>query len=380
MEKIIKIAFVIKTEGLEYDDRVRKEILTILKYYPNINFMIYAMLPDNKEEEGVTSYGIPYKSVKIPARDKYPSRKKPLLKAYQFYSILRKELEGYDAIWAANVDASFFPMLVKNKHIIWDLHELPGIYLGSWWKLKILQYIFCRCEVILHANTHRIQYLEKLGAIVNPEKHYAIRNYPNFEDVDSTYDNTYRQFVSWKRDRKCVYLQGLTNIGRAAYESVSAILRFPELCAVVVGVFDTKVRERLEVEYGSLLQQNILFVGKIAQMKIPQYVSQCSTSLIFYKNISPNNYYCEANRFYQAVILGLPVIVGNNPSMKEFVDKYGLGISIDDDGCSIDKIAEAIYKLFHNYDQYQVNNIINRNIVVWDQQEDFFKDIVGRWL
>ena len=59
MDKERKIALVIKTEGLEYDDRVRKEILTVEKIYPNVKFKIFAMLPGNKEREGVTEYGTP---------------------------------------------------------------------------------------------------------------------------------------------------------------------------------------------------------------------------------------------------------------------------------------------------------------------------------
>ena len=73
MEKKTRIALVIKTDGLEYDDRVRKEILTTQKLFPNVEFKIFVMFPENKETDGVTSYGVPYHSVYIPSRDKYPS-------------------------------------------------------------------------------------------------------------------------------------------------------------------------------------------------------------------------------------------------------------------------------------------------------------------
>ena len=131
MEKEIKIAIVIKTMGLEYDDRVRKEILTIERLFPSIKFKIFAMLPDNKAWEGVTEYGIPFKSVYIPARDKYSSAKKVYLKAYQFYKAVKKDLDAFDIVWAANIDASFVPMLYKSKRIVWDLHELPTPYLSN---------------------------------------------------------------------------------------------------------------------------------------------------------------------------------------------------------------------------------------------------------
>ena len=374
----LKIALVIKTDGLEYDDRVRKEILTIQKLFPNITFKIFAMLPENKEYEGVTGYGVPFKTVYVPARDKYPSAKKATLKAYQFYSVLKKDLRTYDAIWCANIDTSFFPFLCKNDRILWDLHELPGRYMGNGIMRMILKYMFGRCKVVLHANPQRRDYLIQQGVITEEAKHIPVRNYPNFDEEEKDYDERYHKFKEWKGERSCVYLQGLANDSRASFESICAVLRYPELCAVVVGGFDKEAKARLEKQYGDELANKIFFVGKVAQLRIPQYVKQCKISLIFYKNVRPNNYYCEANRFYQAVILGLPVVVGSNPSMKELVDKYGFGISIDDDGSDIDKIANGIKEVIVNYDKYHANNLKYRDNLLWDKQEEIFKDIVEK--
>lgn len=381
MEKEIKIAIVIKTMGLEYDDRVRKEILTIEKLFPNISFKIFAMLPDNKTWEGVTEYGVPFKSVYIPARDKYSSAKKVYLKAYQFYKAVKKDLDAFDIVWAANIDASFVPLLYNSKRIVWDLHELPTPYLSNGIKKWILKYIFRRCKILIHANPQRLNYLESIGVIDDKSKHYSIRNYPNFEDVDKEFDETYIKFVEWRANRKCVYLQGLNNSGRAAYESVVAILQMSDLVAVVVGGYDNEAKSRLVYEYGSeTLSKRILFVGKIAQLKIPQYMKECYMSLVFYKNIRPNNYYCEANRFYQAVMMGLPVVVGSNPPMKEIVDQYGFGISIADDGGNIEKIKDGITIIINNYDKYKTNVTSNSKILSWDSQESYIINMINKIL
>lgn len=378
--KNIKIALVIKTNGLEYDDRVRKEIVTVSSLYPEVSFKIFAMLPVNEEKEGVTSYGTPYKTIYIPARDKYGPAQKTFLKSYQFYKAVKAELKDFDVVWAADNSATIFPLLVKNDKLLWDLHELPSDVMRMKWGKYILKYAFHRCKVLLHANPQRINYLKEAGVISDPEKHYAIRNYPNFDDIDKEYDQKYSDFIKWKGDRKCVYLQGLANESRAAYETISAVMRFPELCAVVVGGFDVKTNNRLGDEYGDNLNKRVFFIGSIAQLKIPQYVKQCFTSLIFYKNVNPNNYYCEANRFYQSVILGLPVVVGNNPSMKELIDKYGLGVAIDDDGKDVTKIVEGLKEVMSNYDKYQSNIEKNKKFLYWDNQKDVFYEFMKRLL
>ena len=370
MEKEIKVALVIKTDGLEYDDRVRKEILTVQKLFPQIRFKIFVMLPDNKMREGMTDYGVSYESVYIPARDRYPSAKKTFLKAYQFYKAVKGQLDGIDIVWAANVEASFFPLLLKKKTIIWDLHELPTTFLKNALTRCVLRYSFNRCKLVIHANPQRIKYLDNINVVDDMSKHVYIRNYPKFEDVDKEYDEKYRNFTNWKKERKCVYLQGLANDGRASYESVCAVLHRPELVAVVIGKYDEVAKSRLVKEFGqSVLSNRVYFVGKVAQLKIPQYMSVCDFSLVFYKNIRPNNYYCEANRFYQSVMVGLPVVVGNNPPMRELINEYGFGVSVEDDGCHVEIIAEGIDQLLKDYDRFKMNVLHNRANISWDSQD-----------
>lgn len=376
--KDFTIALVIKTMGLEYDDRVRKEILSVQRLYPNIKFKIFAMLPDNKEAESVTEYGVPYKSVFIPAREKYPSNTKLHLKGWQFYQAIRKDLKAFDAVWVADVETFFVTTFVKTQHLLWDLHELPYQLFGSKWKCMLLKYTLNRCDVVVHANPQRAQYMKSIHLIDDMSKHYALRNYPNFEDVDTEYDDTYHGFVKWKNDRKCVYLQGLNTKIRAALESVEAVMRKENLCAVVVGGFDPEIKQQLKDKFGEQLEQRMFFVGQIPQMKIPQYVQQCFMTLVFYTNVRPNNWYCEANRFYQAVIMGLPVVVGANPPMKEIVEKYGFGVSIDDDGSNVDMIVKGIDDVLHNYSQFKDNIIKNRNRLTWNSQDFVIKEIVDK--
>lgn len=378
--KQYKVAMVIRTSGLEFDDRIRKEILTIQELFPNVKCKIFPMFDDNRSDEGISSYGVPYKSVHSPARDKYAQRTHLLRKSIDFYCSVKNDLKGFDAVWCGDYHTFMIAALCGNKNLLWDLHELPSMLLGNPLKQLFLKYIFSRCKCVVHANPQRIDYLKSRGVVTEPSKHYALRNYPNFEDVDTEYDEKYHSFVEWKGDRKCVYLQGLNDDSRAAYESVKAVLSLPDLTAVVVGRIDDDSKTRLEKEYGDELDKRIMFVGKIAQMKIPQYVKECFTTLVFYKNVRPNNWYCEANRFYQSVIMGLPVVVGHNPSMKELIDKYHFGVSIDDDGRIIEKIIKGLEDVIEYYEELRINNEKYKGNLLWDSQNETMKRIVENFL
>ena len=57
-----RIAMILYTSGIEYDDRVRKEILTVKQLFPDIEFEIFAILHENNSIHGdfVSDYGIKY--------------------------------------------------------------------------------------------------------------------------------------------------------------------------------------------------------------------------------------------------------------------------------------------------------------------------------
>ncbi len=368
--KEIKIALILKTNGLEYDDRIRKEILSFQRLNPNIHFKIFAMLPKNEEIEGVSDYGVPYKTIYIPARSKYPSRSKVLLKAYQFWEAVKKEVRDFDVIWTADSETLFITLLAKTKCLIWDLHELPTGLMTSWYKRLILRHAINRTSVSIHANNYRRSYLESLGVVKYPERHFVLSNYPEPSDNSFELTDVFCSFLKWKGERSCVYLQGITDSSRAAYESIAAILGIKDLCAVVIGRFDEGIKAQLESVFSEqMIRERLFFVGQIPQNQIANYMRECIISAIFYKNTRMNNYLCDANRFYLAASQGLPVVVGNNPSMREIIDKYHLGISIDSDGSSIEMVQHGIEELLNKYDYYKQRAEENKEKLLWGSQD-----------
>lgn len=375
-KKQYNIALVIKTDGLEYDDRIRKEILSIQRINPQVRFTVFAMLPVNEETRGVSDYGVPYKSVYIKARDKYPSKEKVLLKAYQFWKVVKNDLKYYDAVWTADCETIFTTLLVKTKCLIWDLHELPTSFLKPWYKRLFLRYVINRPQVVLHANNHRLSYLKEIGAVRYPNRHFVLSNYPEPSDHDFSITDSFELFQKWKRDKRCVYLQGLNDAGRAAYETIAAILGINGLNAVVVGKFDDVSKQRIISEFSdSIINERVFFVGRIPQKRIASYMRECCLSAVFYKNTRMNNYFCDANRFYLAVSQGLPVVVGNNPSMRDIIEEYQFGISIDNDGDDMGLIKRGLEELLEHYDYYKQKVEENKDKMLWDSQDEIIKKI-----
>ena len=69
-------------------------------------------------------------------------------------------------------------------------------------------------------------------------------------------------------------------------------------------------------------------------------------------------------------------MVGSNPPMKEIVEKYGFGVSIDDDGGDVQKIIDGIHTIEDRYDVYRKNIEKNKENLLWKNQEAYIKEMM----
>ena len=374
-----KIAMILHTNGLEYDDRIRKEMLTVTRLFPYIQFKIFAIIDGNQSqnEQGVTEYGIEYEVPLLTTRLKYKQGTHLLEKAWDFYKTIKPKLNDFDAIWCADFDIFFF-ILCEKKNIIWDMRELPTVFMGNILKRKFLIYLIKQCKVVIHANPERIQYLVNQQIIKDTSKHYVIHNYPDFDDVSTYTDSTFENFLKWKGEDKCVYIQGANNYGRCDKECIDAIMEIKNLKAVVVGNFRKELKDSYFNKFGEDFFNRIYFTGMVSQKLTPRYIRCCQASLVFYRNIGPNNYYCEPNRMFQSIMNDCPVVVGCNPPMKNLVEKYKFGISLKSDGTNTSEIIDALHTVLDNYQLYCSNISKNKSVIEWRLQEQEFRSIMNQ--
>lgn len=358
-----KIAIVAKTTGLEYDDRIRKESIALSK---ENNVCIYVVFDDNRHESGITSYGIKYRSFSLRSRKIFPQSKFLIIKALEYYCVVKKYLKDAEFVWAHEEYSFLFPLLVKKNKCIWDLHEIPKFF-NNFIMKKVFHFIERRAFKIIHANNYRIKYLESKKLIKNNHKHTFINNFPDSLFTESIYeDKQFNKFKKWVEKSPYVYLQGLSFKSRYPKNTIESIICH-NLKAVVVGKVEQKALKELQLKYGDL-SKNIFFTGMVDQLKIPKYILGAKFSIILYDINVPNNIFCEPNRLYQSISLRVPVITSNNPPMKDIIDKYNIGIALKSDGRNLSEINEAI-------EQMNINHIIFKNQLnkhchkfIWDDE------------
>ena len=368
-----KVAFVLRSVGLEYDDRIRKECISAAT---KAEIKIFVLLYNNKAMSGVTSYGVEYQSFSLLSRKFLPIGKYLFIKALEFYLRVRKYLNSYNIIWAHEEYAFMFALCSKRNKTIWDLHEIPAIFHKKYLRI-LFNYIEKKSKVIIHANYARIRYNIKAGLIKHPQVHTYINNFPDREFTESKLrPECYDKFTNFMNGSQYVYLQGVNVADRYPYNSIAAVLLATNFKVVVAGRFDDcDSYNSLLKKFGVRFKNRVLFVGMVNQLTIPALLSNSQFTIVLYDAKNPNNRYCEANRFYQSISLGVPVITGCNESMAEHVNRYNIGISMDSDGKYIIDLISAIKDLMHKYEYYKNNAYRNRDTFLWNMDK-----ATGKWL
>jgi len=370
----IKVAIVLYTRSLENDDRVRKEINSLRRSSENLDFFIYAIDPRNVERSGYTSYDVGFHIPFLKTRERFGSGSHKFIKALDFFFKIRGRLEGFNIVWCADDMTVLFPLLLRRKIIIWDLHEIPQFFLSFIWGKKLFHIIENKCSVIIHANPHRIEFLRSFGIISDIKKHIYIRNFPDQSFIDSKLTPpSYTNIQEWLDGKNYVYLQGISDSSRYPFNSVASILRSTDLKVVVTALMDENVKNELLSEFCSQLDQRVYFTGMLNQMHTPCLIRGALFSIVLYNQKTPNARLCEANRFYQSLVFGVPVIAGSNVPMKEIIDKHKCGIAMQSDGADIDELIMSVSKLVNNYPAYKENAEAIKDQFVWDDQSVYNK-------
>ena len=95
-----------------------------------------------------------------------------------------------------------------------------------------------------------------------------------------------------------------------------------------------------------------------------------------YKKDIDNWWLCAPNRLYQALIRGIPVIVGINPPMASLVNKYHCGVVLAGDGSNVENIKNGIIEMIENQAKFHKNTKHCLDDLFWESQIPVFKKIL----
>lgn len=360
----LDLLMMIKTDGLIYDDRLRKECVSIRKYKSiEISCVERGM---NLSKQEVVYGGVSAKSHRIYSRKIFRPGAGIAVKAIEviFWMVVDIFRSRPRVVWIHNPDmvglVVISLLLKKVKYIdkiVWDHHELPT-NLNSRINRLLLKITLSSVDAYISTNPYRDEFLRDVLCLT-PRKVIYIENYPDRLMRDSDVEKLPDNVIEWLDGGDFVLAQGGGRPDRYHKELVEACSRVSVKLIIIGSTHDDKIRS----EY-------VYYTGQIPQMEIIPYTDACIASIILYENESPNTRYCSPNRLFQAVSRGKPVVVGNNPPMKKLVDNTKIGLSLESDGRDVDDIVMGLNNLLLNIAEFTNKACEFRNEFVWENQEE----------
>ncbi len=362
---------IIFTSSLDYDERIRKEVLSIGNL-SSTDVTIFASeeLPSKNPVGNATVVNPPFL---IPNREWIPIK---LLKITELFLrlIFRFSFKNYDRIWLHDPIMVFLiPFLKKRTKapLIWDLHELPP---PAFFNRPLLRKYFRRsadlASVIITANQERGNYMVRHDLISDFR---VLENFPMLGDrsQDTAYrDTEFEQFVD---GRPFAYCQSATHPMRNFMALAKACVEEKQ-CLVVPGEKNDEYRNARKAIDD--FDNYILVLGKKPSMHLNYYLSKARYSFVFYTNKNMNNYLCAPNRLYHSLKLGIPVLVGGNPPLARIVDTYHCGVKLPGFGENSAEIADGIRKMKNHYDDFRHHSQKISGLFSWDSQESVIEEII----
>lgn len=369
------VLMLLKCNGLDYDDRVRKECETLKENF-DLTSEIHVLEDRNKSKFGqVFTSKTQFYSYSLLSRKVFKGNKFLLIKVLEFlFRVFPKLIKKRKIVWLHDpimfIYVPIFKLLKslgRIEKIVWDQHELPPEKIISNKSfLFIYKWALSNVDIRIQANIERGDFLN--NCLKTNLDFIFINNFVDQTFVNEKSKDLPENVLNWLGGDSYVLLQSGAYSERNFPSVVQAFCEYKNQKCLVVG----GTRENLEEyrrTYGNF-DEIFYFVGMVPQMRLIDYIDRAKYSLILYKSTTVNSKYCEANRLYQASCRGTFVVVGNNPTMARYVTENLNGYILKDDGSDPKYLKEMLY-------YFEKNPLKSVKVVSsWEAQNCKFKQIL----
>ncbi len=321
------------------DPRVEKEVDCLVKNNYNVQILAWdrdseyrvkqqQLTPTNVIE--ITRFGIP-----ATYGSGFKGNFFPLLKfQLRLFKWLFRNKNTFDVIHACDFDTALVGMVcgkLFRKKVIYDMFDsitAPFNGPNSIGKIvaKIDEAMMNRVDAVIICTEKRREQIAKSS----PKKVEVIYNTPHYVSIKNTKNLNPNKI-------KLVYV-GILSRDRFIREMVEVVKKNPDY-ELHIGGFG-KLAD--ELKHISEEHENIIFYGKIPYEQTLELENSCDIMTAIYDPNVLNHYYAAPNKFYEAMMLGKPLIMVKNTGMSEVVAEHNLGELMD---FNIESLQQSIENL-----------------------------------
>lgn len=269
---------------------------------------------------------------------------------YNFFILkwLLINFSSYRNIHACDLDTVLPSILMRmfNKKVIFDIFDWfsDEMRTGNIYIDKLINFIEKKAviisDLIIICEEDRKKQMD-----VNPKKYLVIRNMPNEVYVKNKFCD--------KGDDKIIisYVGGLVE-HRGIIELLDFIKRNNQFILKIAGFGNEKIVSY--VKELSLTCNNIEFYGKVNYDQALNIMSNSNIIYGMYYISNHNHKYAAPNKFYESLMLGVPLLTNKGTMLADMVKKYKTGYIIDEGKKSLDNFFRKVHI---KCEKSEINNI-----------------------
>ncbi|MGE7093363.1 glycosyltransferase family 4 protein [Lysinibacillus sp. NPDC048646] len=261
----------------------------------------------------------------------------PLLKfqVKLFHWLLRNK-NTYDIIHACDFDTALVGTIcgkILHKKVIYDIFDsITAPFNGPESIGKIVGTIDVMLMNTVDAVIICTEKRKEQIAKSSPKKLEVIYNTPIYVNLNGD--------LHLNPDKVKIVYVGILARERLIQELVEIVKNTPNY-ELHIGGFGEFADELAQI---SQEHDNILFYGKLPYEKTLELENSCDIMTAIYDPELSNHYYAAPNKFYEALMLGKPLIMAKNTGMSEVVAENNLGELIDFNRESLQKAIDSLVK------------------------------------
>ena len=347
-----RVAYIFDMQ-VDVDSRTQKEIASLIRNGYKVRVFEWDKSKDYKtKSEMVTIRGvlIPKETIgiKVQKSKGFKENIRFLIKyEIELFKWLKRNKNTYDYIHCVNLDTALVSMVCAHlfkKKVVYDVFDdYADAHNCGAFLYKVIKHIdyfvMKRCNyVIICSEKRRKQIIGPLNKLI------VIHNSPDIEIRNISSNN-----------EDCLKIAYVGNLipTRMIEELIDIVKKHPEyeLHCGGDGLLSKKIK-RYSRKYS-----NIHYYGKMEYEDVVRLESKCDLVPAIYDPALKNNQYAAPNKFYEAISLGKPTIMVHDTGMDDMVDKYNLGLTINNSYDELEKALKSILEKMQ-YWKKQQNRII----------------------
>ena len=344
---------IIRSNPVSPDSRVEKETESLMQAGNKVTILCWDRDRNYREGKSTIRNSAGEADIfRLGIEAGFGAGKKNLLALIRFQSrslrwLIRHRKE-YDAIHACDLDMGYFPSKLARllrKVFVYDVFDyycacrpMPG-------RLKKIisgmeNRVISRADAAIICSEKRKEQIR--GS--KPKRLVILHNAPHMQLIRPDGPDVKAKTGAHERVR-IGYIGILGNTQRMLNEIADAISGRDDL-EYHVGGFG-----QLEGFFEEMAEKhdNIFYYGKLPYASTLKLEEQMDILTAIYDPAMPNNRYAAPNKFYEALMLGKPLIMVHDTGMDDIVDRYRLGVTID---FNIQSFCDGVDRLIGMRDEW----------------------------